>query len=251
MKKKEVLKRLSAVSMAAMMTVTMIPSNAYAADEIFSDVDVEATADAGDEDSADVEVSDADDTSDADIEVEDAEDDSADVNVEAEEDDSEEVDVFSDGGDSAEETDAFDAGEGTPAADAVVHMTVSVAGDLATAKDGTLMADRDVTVKDIDKNGVLTYDEALIAAHDEYYNGGAIAGYATADSEQYGKYITKFWGDTSGAFGYWRNSDSCQGLSDEVKANDKLTAFVYKDKDNFSDAYTKFETTSYTSYVYV
>ena len=50
MKKKEVLKRLSAVSMAAMMTVTMIPSNAYAADEIFSDVDVEATADAGDED---------------------------------------------------------------------------------------------------------------------------------------------------------------------------------------------------------
>lgn len=143
MKKKEVLKRLSAVSMAAMMTVTMIPSNAYAADEIFSDVDVEATADAGDEDSADVEVSDADDTSDADIEVEDAEDDSADVNVEAEEDDSEEVDVFSDGGDSAEETDAFDAGEGTPAADAVVHMTVSVAGDLATAKDGTLMADRD------------------------------------------------------------------------------------------------------------
>lgn len=122
MKKKELMKRLSAISMAMMMTVTMIPSNAYAADEIFSDVDVETAADAGDEDSADVEVSDADDTSDADIEVEDAEDDSADVNVEAEEDDSEEVDVFSDGGDSAEETDAFDAGEGTPAADAVVHI---------------------------------------------------------------------------------------------------------------------------------
>jgi len=110
LKKKELMKRLSAISMAMMMTVTMIPSNAYAADEIFSDVDVETAADAGDEDSADVEVSDADDTSDADIEVEDAEDDSADVNVEAEEDDSEEVDVFSDGGDSAEETDAFDAG---------------------------------------------------------------------------------------------------------------------------------------------
>ncbi len=43
------------------------------------------------------------------------------------------------------------------------------------------MADRDVTVKDIDKNGILTYDEALIAAHDEYYNDGAIAGYATVD----------------------------------------------------------------------
>lgn len=151
MKKKELMKRLSAISMAMMMTVTMIPSNAYAADEIFSDVDVETTADAGDEDSADVEVSDADDTSDADVEVE-AEDDTADVNVEEdEEDNSEGVDAFSDGGDSAEETDAFDAGEGTPAADAVVHMTVSVAGNLATAKDGTLMADRDVTVKDIVK----------------------------------------------------------------------------------------------------
>ena len=155
MKKKEVLKRLSAVSMAAMMTVTMIPSNAYAADELFSDIEVETSADAGDEDSADVAVSDADDTSDADIEVEEAEDDSADVNVEEdEEDDSESVDAFSDGTDSTDETDAFDAGEGevTPAEDAVIHMTVSVAGEFAKDKDGALMVDRDVTVKDIDKN---------------------------------------------------------------------------------------------------
>lgn len=79
MKKKEVLKRLSAVSMAAMMTVTMIPSNAYAADELFSDVEVETSTDAEDEDSTEVAASDADDTSDADVEVE-AEDDNADVN---------------------------------------------------------------------------------------------------------------------------------------------------------------------------
>lgn len=56
-----------------------------------------------------------------------------------------------------------------------------------------LMVDRDVTVKDIDKNGILTCDEALIAAHDEYYNDGAIAGYATADGK-YGKYISKILG---------------------------------------------------------
>ena len=75
-----------------------------------------------------------------------AEDDNADVNVEEdEEDNSEGVDAFSDGGDSAEETDAFDAGEGTPAADAVVHMTVSVAGEFAKDKNGALMVDRDVT----------------------------------------------------------------------------------------------------------
>ena len=247
MKKKEVLKRLSAVSMAAMMTVTMIPSNAYAADELFSDVEVETSTDAGDEDSADVAVSDADDTSDADIEVEEAEDDSADVNVEEdEEDDSESVDAFSDGTDSTDETDAFDAGEGevTPAEDAVIHMTVSVAGEFAKDKDGALMVDRDVTVKDIDKNGILTCDEALIAAHDEYYNGGAIAGYATADGT-YGKYISKFWGDASGAFGYWLNDNSCMGLSDEVKADDYFSAFVYKDKKDFSDAYVKFDQKSF------
>ena len=34
------MKRLSAISMAAMMTVTMIPSNAYAAHEHFSDIEV-------------------------------------------------------------------------------------------------------------------------------------------------------------------------------------------------------------------
>ena len=37
MKKKELMKRMSAVAMAAMMTVTMIPSNAFAADIEFSD----------------------------------------------------------------------------------------------------------------------------------------------------------------------------------------------------------------------
>ena len=37
MKKKELMKRMSAVAMAAMMTVTMIPSNAFAVDIEFSD----------------------------------------------------------------------------------------------------------------------------------------------------------------------------------------------------------------------
>ena len=56
MKKKELMKRLSAIAMAAMMTVTMIPSNAFAADIDFSDVgqetievqaDTDEEADAG------------------------------------------------------------------------------------------------------------------------------------------------------------------------------------------------------------
>ena len=55
-KKKELMKRLSAIAMAAMMTVTMIPSNAFAADIDFSDggqetievqADTDEEADAG------------------------------------------------------------------------------------------------------------------------------------------------------------------------------------------------------------
>ena len=107
-----------------------------------------------------------------------------------------------------------------------------LAGEFAKDKNGALMVDRDVTVKDIDKNGILTCDEALIAAHDEYYNDGAIAGYATADGK-YGKYISKFWGDESGAFGYWLNDNSCMGLSDEVKADDYSLRFVYKVQKRF------------------
>ena len=248
MKKKEILRRLSAISMAAMMTVTMVPSTAFAADEIFSDTELEVAADTEEE----VSVSDTEDTSDADSEVEeetpatDEDDISGEVETDTEESGaSEDVPVFSDDEGSAEEDALFTAGDNTPAADATVHMTVSVAGDLASAKDGTLMADRDVTVKDLDGNGILTYDEALKAAHDEYYNGGSAAGYGTATSEQYGLYLTKLWGDTSGAFGYWLNDASCNSLSDPVKADDYLTAFVYKDKEKYSDAYTRFAKKEY------
>ena len=44
MKKKELLRRLSAISMAAMMTVTAVPSNIFAADIEFSDGEVETAA---------------------------------------------------------------------------------------------------------------------------------------------------------------------------------------------------------------
>ena len=160
-----------------------------------------------------------------------------------------EADIFSDKNETVEEDFQSDAaGTATPAADATVHMTISVAGVLADAKDGTAMAQRDVTVKDLNSDGILTYDEALSAAHDEYYEGGAAAGYASADS-QYGLSLTKLWGDTSGYFGYWDNDRSCNNLSDEVKADDYLTAFVYKDQSAWSDSYTRFVQKEYQATV--
>ena len=102
MKKKELMKRMSAVAMAAMMTVTMIPSNAFAADIEFSD---------GGQDAIEVQA-DTDEEADAGLSVqneksEDAEnltiggrsqDDTEAFSVEEDENvtDSDDVDVFSD-----------------------------------------------------------------------------------------------------------------------------------------------------------
>ena len=136
--------------------------------------------------------------------------------------------------------------EMSPAADAKVSVTISVKGELAKAKDDSTMAQKEVIVKDLDSNGKLTVDEALTAAHNAYYNGGAASGYGVAVSEQYGTTLTKLWGDTSGKFGYWDNDTSCMSLDDEVKANDNLVAFVYQDATGYSDAYARFTKKEYT-----
>lgn len=106
MKKKELMKRLSALAMSAMMTVTMIPSNAFAADIEFSDGGQEAIeVQADEEDNAEISIQD-EDTDNAeelmgeDLTVEDAEDASVDT------------DVFEAGG----ESDSFSAESGDIAA---------------------------------------------------------------------------------------------------------------------------------------
>ena len=88
MKKKELMKRLSAIAMAAMMTVTMIPSNAFAADIDFSD---------GGQETIEVQT---DEEEDAEISIEDEADESAETltGEDLSEEETDEVDVFSDDG---------------------------------------------------------------------------------------------------------------------------------------------------------
>ena len=106
MKKKEVLKRLSAVSMAAMMTVTMIPSNAFAADIEFSDGGQEAIeVQADEEDNAEISIQDEDTDNAEDLMGEN-------LTVEDSEDASVDTDVFEAGG----EADSFSADSGDIAA---------------------------------------------------------------------------------------------------------------------------------------
>lgn len=119
-----------------------------------------------------------------------------------------------------------------------VNVTISDAGTV-------VMAQQPIAVTDLNENGIFDMDDVLYAAHEAAYIGGAEAGYGSAETA-YGLSLTKLWGDTSGAFGYWRNDASCWSLSDEVCEGDSVTAFVYQDSTGWSDAYSKFDNILYT-----
>ena len=113
-------------------------------------------------------------------------------------------------------------------------------------KGSVVLFQQSITVTDVNNNGFFDVDDALYAAHEAGYNGGAAAGYAS-EVTQYGLGIAKLWGDTSYCYGYWLNNASCWSLEDVVAEGNHLVAFVYTDGTNWSDAYTKFEKFDYTA----
>lgn len=122
-----------------------------------------------------------------------------------------------------------------PAADAVVTLTVSNKGMLATAADGSTMANKAVTVKDIDSDGKLTFDEALVAAH---------AAYNSADGYAVGSYgVTKLWGvTTSNVLFFINNVGLTTGVkADTVKGGDRLVASINADDTCYADWYAAFD----------
>lgn len=127
----------------------------------------------------------------------------------------------------------------TPANPVQVSVTISNQGNLVMMK-------QTITVSDYDNDGNLDVDDALYAAHKIAYTGGAAEGYACEETS-YGLSLAKLWGDTSGSFGYWLNDSSCMNLSVSVSENDNLVAFVYQDKTEWSDSYSKFSQAEYTA----
>lgn len=116
---------------------------------------------------------------------------------------------------------------------AAVNVTIADKGSLVLTQET-------VTVADIDADGALTINDALYAAHEVAYDGGAVAGYGSAMSS-WGLSITKLWGDTSGSYGYYVNDASAWSLTDPVKAGDSVYAFVYADQTAWSDTYSFFD----------
>jgi len=109
-------------------------------------------------------------------------------------------------------------------------------------KDGNLVLIQDsVRVTDIDGDGALTIYDALYQAHEDYYDGGAEAGFGT-EQTQYGLSLAKLWGTANGgSYGYYVNHNSAFSMTDPVQNGDYLYAFVYTDLTAWSDSYSFFD----------
>lgn len=114
-----------------------------------------------------------------------------------------------------------------------VYVTISDKGTLKVAAEKISVADKN-------EDGTITIDEALVAAHDKFYEGGAAAGFS-AGASAYGFSVFKLWGDTSGNFGYYLNNASSWSPADAVADGDYVVAFIYSDTDSWSDTYTFFD----------
>lgn len=116
---------------------------------------------------------------------------------------------------------------------AEVYVTIANKGTLEVVQEK-------VTVTDRDNDGKLTIDEALYAAHEAKYEGGAAAGYESGITA-YGLSLIKLWGDASGSFGYYVDDASAWSLADEISNGNYITAFVYADGASWSDVYCYFD----------
>ena len=119
---------------------------------------------------------------------------------------------------------------------------ISVYVTIVSGTGAPVVAVEEITVTDVDSDGVLTINDVLYTAHELFYEGGAAEGYGTSVT-QYGLGITKLWGDTCGSYGYYVNNTSAWSLADPVKDGDYVAAFVYTDPVTWSDHYSYFDCT--------
>ena len=128
-----------------------------------------------------------------------------------------------------------------PAANAEVTFTVSNKGVLATTPDGRAAIELPVTVTDRNSDGILTYDEALVALHETYCPGGY---------EIVKGFVQKLWDVTTtpkGSYYFVKNNAALSmGVADKtstVAQGDKLYCCVFTDEKNWSDAICYFTQT--------
>ena len=135
-----------------------------------------------------------------------------------------------------------------PADSATVYFTLSNQGVLAQTPDGQAAIELPVTVKDVNSDGILTYDEALVALHEKYCEGGY---------EISGGFVQKFWNvttDPKGSYYFLKNNEALSmGVDDKsstVAQDDQLYACVFKDEAKWSDVICYFDSRALTVEAY-
>ena len=135
-----------------------------------------------------------------------------------------------------------------PADSATVYFTLSNQGVLAQTSDGQAAIELPVTVKDLNSDGILTYDEALVALHEKYCEGGY---------EISGGFVQKVWNVTTnpkGSYYFLKNNVALSmGVNDKsstVAQDDQLYTCIFKDEANWSDVICYFDSRALTVEAY-
>ena len=119
-----------------------------------------------------------------------------------------------------------------PARGVNVNVTISDAGNL-------VLVQAPVSVTDLDEDGVVSINDALMAAHVAYYPGEAGYVYYVGD---YGIAMDTLWGVTNGgSYMYYVNDLMPLSLGEEVKEGDSIVAYGFADLEYWGDTYTFFD----------
>lgn len=130
---------------------------------------------------------------------------------------------------------------GVIGAGAETEPVVTVYVTIVDGSGNLALAMKSVSVPDPDGNGTATLDEVLFRAHEQFYEGGAQAGYASSVGP-HGLALDMLWGvNNGGAYMYYVNHASAMNLNDTAKEGDVVAAFVYTDTATWSDTYCFFD----------
>ena len=130
--------------------------------------------------------------------------------------------------------------EETPMLIATRKLTAKVYVTLSDESGVQQIRQKSVDVTDFDEDGALTVLDALYAAHEKYFKGGAEAGFAYTVSD-YGPFVTKILGiDNGGNFYFYLNNKSVSGLKDAITDGDYVNGYTITDTVTWSDKYTFF-----------
>lgn len=132
----------------------------------------------------------------------------------------------------AEEEPAPDAA--LPEAPSYIYITIAEA-------DGTLaLAHAELPLQDADGDRALTVQDALLCAHNAYFEGGAAAGYAASETEG-ALSVRKLWGAGTEGYGCYVNHAAVSSLLDPVASGDLLYVFACEDPAAQRNTYCYFD----------